>query len=56
MKIDAWLRTAIADAEERGLPELKPLLEAWLSRPGRCALRTSPPMLAALPRCPARLH
>jgi aspartyl-tRNA(Asn)/glutamyl-tRNA(Gln) amidotransferase subunit A len=26
--IDAWLRSAIADAERRGLPELKPLLEA----------------------------
>ena len=25
--IDAWLRSAIADAERRGLPELKPLLE-----------------------------
>lgn len=28
MTIDAWLRAAIADAEQRGLPELKPLLEA----------------------------
>lgn len=28
MDIDAWLRTAIADAERRGLPELQPLLEA----------------------------
>jgi len=27
MTVDAWLRAAIADAEERGLPELKPLLE-----------------------------
>jgi hypothetical protein len=26
--IEAWLRSAIADAERRGLPELKPLLEA----------------------------
>jgi len=25
--IDAWLQAAIADAERRGLPELKPLLE-----------------------------
>jgi hypothetical protein len=25
--IDAWLAAAIADAERRGLPELKPLLE-----------------------------
>jgi hypothetical protein len=28
MKIDAWLQSAVADAERRGLPELKPLLEA----------------------------
>jgi hypothetical protein len=28
MKIDAWLQSAVADAEQRGLPELKPLLEA----------------------------
>jgi hypothetical protein len=27
MTIDAWLQAAIADAERRGLPELKPLLE-----------------------------
>jgi hypothetical protein len=26
-RIAAWLRAAIADAERRGLPELKPLLE-----------------------------
>ena len=28
MTIDAWLDAAIKDAETRGLPELKPLLEA----------------------------
>jgi len=28
MTIDAWLRCAMADAETRGLPELKPALEA----------------------------
>jgi len=27
MTIDAWLKAAIADAERRGLPELKPILE-----------------------------
>jgi hypothetical protein len=26
-RVDAWLAAAIADAEQRGLPELKPLLE-----------------------------
>ena len=28
MTIESWLQTAIADAERRGLPELKPILEA----------------------------
>ena len=28
MTIDAWLEAAVKDAEKRGLPELKPLLEA----------------------------
>ena len=28
MTVDSWLEAAIADAEQRGLPELKPLLEA----------------------------
>ena len=27
MTVDAWLRAAVADAEKRGLPELKPLLD-----------------------------
>jgi hypothetical protein len=27
MTIEAWLQAAIADAEKRGLPELKPILE-----------------------------
>ena len=27
MTVQAWLNAAIADAERRGLPELKPLLE-----------------------------
>jgi hypothetical protein len=27
MTIDAWLKAALADAERRGLPELKPMLE-----------------------------
>jgi hypothetical protein len=28
MTIASWLQAAIADAEKRGLPDLKPLLEA----------------------------
>ena len=27
MTVEAWLRIAIEDAERRGLPQLKPLLE-----------------------------
>lgn len=26
--LEAWLRAALADADRRGLPDLKPLLEA----------------------------
>ena len=39
MTIEAWLQAAIADAEQRGLPDLKPLLEA-LAKATR-ALRAS---------------
>ncbi len=28
MHVDDWLRAALADAEKRGLPQLKPLLES----------------------------
>ncbi len=28
MTIDSWLQSAVADAERRGLPELKAMLEA----------------------------
>ena len=28
MTIDAWLQAALKDADNRGLPELKPLLES----------------------------
>lgn len=27
-RIEAWLAAAVADAERRGLPELRPMLEA----------------------------
>jgi len=39
MTIEAWLQAAIADAERRGLPELKPMLET-LARATR-ALRSA---------------
>lgn len=28
MTVDEWLQAALADADRRGLPEIKPLLEA----------------------------
>jgi hypothetical protein len=28
MSVDEWLKAAIADAEMRGLPDLKPILDA----------------------------
>lgn len=31
MTIESWLQAAIADAERRGLPELKPVLETLAS-------------------------
>ena len=36
MTIESWLQTAIADAERRALPELKPLLDRLVAllRPG----------------------
>jgi hypothetical protein len=39
MTIESWLQAAIADAEKRGLPELKPILEG-LARSTR-ALRAA---------------
>ncbi len=39
MTIESWLQAAIADAERRGLPELKPILET-LARATR-ALRAA---------------
>jgi hypothetical protein len=39
MTIESWLQAAIADAEGRGLPELKPMLET-LAR-ATTALRAS---------------
>lgn len=39
MTIDTWLQNAIADAERRGLPELKPILETLAKATG--ALRTA---------------
>lgn len=38
--IDRWLESAVADAERRGLPELKPLLEGLAA--STTALRAAP--------------
>lgn len=43
MTVDAWLRAAIADAEERGLPELKPLLESLALATGALRAATFTP-------------
>ena len=49
--VNAWLRAAIADAERRGLPELKPLLET-LAR-STAALRNAEPRIGGpCPRYP----
>ena len=32
MTVDSWLQAAIADAERRALPDLKPLLEGARAR------------------------
>jgi len=50
MTIDDWLESAKADAERRGLPELKPLLEA-LAR-STAALRAADFNLHASPTAP----
>ena len=39
MTVDAWLQAALADAEQRGLPALKPLLETLAK--ATAALRAS---------------
>jgi hypothetical protein len=46
MQIDVWLKSACDDAERRGLPELKPLLET-LAR-STAALREADPAHRAL--------
>jgi hypothetical protein len=50
--IDAWLAAACADAERRGLPELKPLLES-LAR-STAALRAADAQNEVLAQPPAR--
>jgi len=39
MTVERWLEAAVADAQRRGLPELKPLLEALAK--AMCALRAA---------------
>ena len=50
MTVEGWLRAAVADAERRGLSELKPLLET-LAR-STAALRESEKAVAAARRTP----
>jgi hypothetical protein len=55
MTVESWLAAAIADAEQRGLPELKPLLET-LARSTTALRRAgsaiSPPAPPADPKRP----
>jgi hypothetical protein len=46
-RIEAWLAAAVADAERRGLPELRPLLES-LAR-STAALRDAEARLNTVP-------
>jgi hypothetical protein len=52
MTIDAWLQAAIADAERRGLSDLKPILET-LAR-ATAALRAADFNAAAGPQAEGR--
>jgi hypothetical protein len=54
MTIDTWLQNAIADAERRGLPELKPILET-LAKATR-ALRAADFNVSASPEPRAPSH
>ena len=48
MTIAAWFQAAIADAERRGLPELKPMLET-LAKATQAPATRSPFDLTTLP-------
>lgn len=50
MTLDAWLEAAVADAERRGIPELKPLLET-LARATK-TLRSADFNQSAIPHVP----
>lgn len=51
MRIDDWLQAACADADRRGLPELKPLLEA-LARSSASLRLAEAEITAAPPAAP----
>ena len=55
MTIESWLQAAIADAERRSLPELKPILEA-LARSTQALRAADFNDDAAGPREPALHH
>jgi hypothetical protein len=51
MTVETWLAAAVADAEKRGLPELKPLLETLATstaalRRAESTTKSSPPEAA----------
>jgi hypothetical protein len=54
MTVETWLAGAVADADKRGLPELKPLLETLAKstaalRRAESASKPSPPEAAKKP-------
>ena len=51
MTVHAWLAAAAADAERRGLPQLKPLLET-LARSTEALRRADAQILKAAPEPP----
>ena len=52
MTVESWLSSAIADAERRGLPDLKPLLET-LARSTEALRRAEAAVSASAPGPPA---
>jgi hypothetical protein len=62
MTVDSWLAAALADADRRGLPALRPLLEtlarstAALRRADLAQRAAAPASGPALPPAPADRH
>lgn len=53
MNVESWLAAAIADAERRGLPELKPLLQTMARSTAALRQADEAHRAAAAPAAPA---